>query len=75
MDEQLKQYISMIDSYLLASVSDSSSMQKSVIEAMKYSLTAGGKRIRPILTLEFARVLGCSPQKVLPYACAVEMIH
>ena len=46
-----------------------------VSEAMKYSVRNGGKRIRPILALEFCRACGCEPQKALPFACAVEMIH
>ena len=44
-------------------------------EAMRYSLLAGGKRIRPILVLEFCRLCGGDPQAALPVACAVEMLH
>lgn len=44
-------------------------------EAMNYSLSAGGKRIRPCLMLEFYRVLGKNPDEILNFACAVEMIH
>lgn len=44
-------------------------------ESMYYSLSAGGKRIRPCLMLEFYRVLGGNPDKILNFACAVEMIH
>ena len=44
-------------------------------EAMRYSLLAGGKRIRPILVLEFCRLAGGDLEKVLPVACAVEMLH
>ncbi len=43
--------------------------------AMRYSVFAGGKRFRPFLCLATARALGCSEKKVLPFACAVEMIH
>lgn len=46
-----------------------------VSEAMKYSVRNGGKRIRPVLTLEFCKVCGAEPEKALPFACAVEMIH
>lgn len=46
-----------------------------VKEAMRYSLEAGGKRIRPILTLAFARAAGGQPEQALPLACAVEMVH
>ena len=44
-------------------------------EAMEYSLLAGGKRIRPVLTLETCRLCGGEPAQALPFACAVEMIH
>jgi geranylgeranyl diphosphate synthase type II len=44
-------------------------------EAMRYSLLAGGKRIRPVLALATARALGAEPQSVLPAAAAIELIH
>jgi len=44
-------------------------------EAMRYSLLAGGKRIRPVLALATARALGRDPREVLPLAAALELIH
>ncbi len=44
-------------------------------EAMRYSLLAGGKRIRPVLALATASALGRQPQEVLPLAAALELIH
>ncbi len=44
-------------------------------EAMEYSLLSGGKRIRPILTLETCRMCGGNVELALPFACAVEMVH
>ena len=44
-------------------------------EACRYSLMAGGKRVRPALTLEFCRLFGGDPENALPFAAAVEMIH
>jgi geranylgeranyl diphosphate synthase type II len=44
-------------------------------EAMRYSLLAGGKRVRPVLALATARALGAEPDRFLPIACAVELIH
>jgi geranylgeranyl diphosphate synthase type II len=44
-------------------------------EAMRYSLLAGGKRIRPVLALATARSLGVEPQSMLPAAAAIELIH
>jgi geranylgeranyl diphosphate synthase type II len=44
-------------------------------EAMRYSLLAGGKRIRPVLALATARAIGRDPREVLPLAAAIELIH
>jgi geranylgeranyl diphosphate synthase type II len=44
-------------------------------EAMRYSLLAGGKRVRPVLALATARALGADPDSFLPAACAIELIH
>ena len=48
---------------------------KTLLDAERYSLFAGGKRIRPALTLEFCRMFGGRDEAALPFACAVEMIH
>jgi geranylgeranyl diphosphate synthase type II len=44
-------------------------------EAMRYSLLAGGKRVRPVLALATARALGAEPERFLPIAAAIELIH
>ena len=44
-------------------------------EAMRYSLLAGGKRVRPVLALATASSLGADPERFLPVACAIELIH
>ena len=49
--------------------------QKRLFEAMRYSLLAGGKRIRPVLVLEFCRVCGGDWKQAVPIAAAVEMVH
>lgn len=49
--------------------------QAGLAEAMRYSLLAGGKRIRPMLVLEFCRIAGGDPDKAMPVACAIEMLH
>ncbi len=46
-----------------------------LVEAMRYSLLAGGKRVRPVLALATAEALGHDPESVLPFAGAIEMIH
>ena len=47
----------------------------SVVEAMRYSLEAGGKRIRPVLVLEFCKMFGGTEEQAMPAAAAIEMIH
>ena len=49
--------------------------QKQLFDAMRYSLLAGGKRIRPILVLEFCRICGGDAEKAMPFAAAIEMVH
>ena len=49
--------------------------QQILFEAMRYSLLAGGKRLRPMLTMEFCRMCGGVPECALPFAAAVEMVH
>lgn len=48
---------------------------KGLFDAMRYSLNAGGKRIRPMLVLEFCRISGGDVEKTIPVACAIEMLH
>src|ERR1700684_2762516 len=47
----------------------------SIHRAMRYSVQAGGKRVRPILCLESARIFSADMTSVLPVACALEFIH
>ena len=49
--------------------------QRELLEAMRYSLLAGGKRIRPVLTLKFCQAAGGTVEEALEFACAVEMLH
>ncbi|HXJ37507.1 MAG TPA: farnesyl diphosphate synthase [Candidatus Eisenbacteria bacterium] len=44
-------------------------------QAIRYSLLAGGKRVRPILTLAAGEVVGAAPRTTMPFACALELIH
>lgn len=49
--------------------------QQKLFDAMRYSLLAGGKRLRPIMVLEFCRMCGGDVEKAMPLAAAIEMIH
>ncbi len=65
----------MFENELLSYLPDADDNIKTVISSMEYSLSAGGKRIRPFLVLEFAKLCGGSMENAMPFACAVEMIH
>lgn len=71
----LEDYKLMVDGYLENLFSDRQYDYRGIIDAMAYSVLAGGKRIRPVLTLEFGRLCNIKPEKLLPFACAVELIH
>lgn len=70
-----KEYISLINSKLDSFVPGCTYGEPVVCDAMKYSLGIGGKRIRPVLLLEFCRACGGDVNKALPFAVALEMIH
>lgn len=71
----MKNDIELIERALLNCLPGRDCMEKDVIDAMEYSLMAGGKRIRPRLTLAFCRLCGGTEEQALGCACAVEMIH
>ena len=71
----MTEYKSLIDAELSGHFSPAGLPYDGLLESMRYSLTAGGKRIRPILVLEFCRISGGDVQKALPVACAIEMLH
>ena len=80
-DSRFNSYVEMINSaavkYLGEGVFEGreSSGLTAMLEAMSYSLKNGGKRIRPMIALEFCRVCGGNPERALPFAIALEMIH
>ena len=71
-----KEYKALVESALERSFAGAAGMPlEGLAEAMRYSLLAGGKRIRPILVLEFCRISGGDIDAALPVACAIEMLH
>ncbi len=80
-DKRSKEYVELINSAISEYVSEKSfggresSGLELMLKAMAYSLEIGGKRIRPMLTLEFCRVCGGDFTKAIPFAVGVEMIH
>lgn len=71
----MKDYSKIIAEELISYLPKNDVYEKNLISSMEYSLMAGGKRIRPMLAIEFAKLCGGSQQAVMPFACAVEMIH
>ncbi|WMJ23033.1 polyprenyl synthetase family protein [Paludicola sp. MB14-C6] len=74
-EQTTNQYRDMINTALESYIIPTGEEYDVVKQAMLYSLSAGGKRIRPILVLEFCKVNGGDIEKALPFACAIEMIH
>lgn len=72
-DRQLSDYRQMIDAALNECLPEEPG--NTLVEAMRYSLFSGGKRVRPLLCLAFCRACGGEEKKALGFACAVEMIH
>ena len=64
----------MVEGYLASSFLESD-IPARLSEAMRYSLLAGGKRLRPVLTQAFCALCGGAPETALPLGAAVEMIH
>jgi len=69
------EYISLINSALYDYIKIMGDEEDKVSEAMLYSLKNGGKRVRPMLVLEFCRACGGNVESAIPFACAIEMIH
>jgi geranylgeranyl diphosphate synthase type II len=65
----------MIDEALEEFFPEPEGLAGDVVRAMRYSLFAGGKRLRPILCLAGAAAVGSEERNVLPFACAFELIH
>lgn len=68
-------YAVLCEQSLFTFLPDSKCREKKLIESMKYSLEAGGKRVRPSLVFEFNALCSGRLECAVPFACAVEMIH
>lgn len=71
----LKDRVIYVEELLTRYMPEESGYQKTIFEAMNYSLKAGGKRLRPILTLEACKIVGGNEEDAIPFAVAIEMIH
>lgn len=75
MDRTFDEYKALIDAHLMDFIPNIDNKSISLYESMKYSLTAGGKRVRPVLLLAACDFAGGNVMEAVPYACAVEYIH
>jgi geranylgeranyl diphosphate synthase type II len=71
----LEEKRTLVDEALRGFLPESDEQSADVVKAMRYSLFAGGKRLRPILCIAGAEAVGGDAQSVRPVACALEMIH
>ncbi|MBW2015457.1 MAG: polyprenyl synthetase family protein, partial [Deltaproteobacteria bacterium] len=65
----------MVDEALREVFPPASDPSRDLVEAMNYSLFAGGKRLRPVLCMAGAEAVGGEARSVLPVACGLELIH
>ena len=69
------EYLQMVEGALSAQLASLGYIPEQLFEAMDYSLSAGGKRLRPVLLLAACDTMGGKLDEALPFACALEMIH
>ncbi len=73
--QYLKQQAAQVDQWLDRLLPPESEAPSTIHQAMRYSLFAGGKRLRPILTVAAGEIFGANEAELLPAACSLEMIH
>lgn len=71
----LNVYCKNINDSLRALTADKPYLRDNIVEAMEYSLMAGGKRLRPVLMMEFCRMCGGNAADIVDLACSIELIH
>ena len=74
-DRTFDEYKALFDEHLLDFIPDIDQKSITLYDSMKYSLSAGGKRIRPVLLMAACEFCGGKAEEALPYACAIEYIH
>ncbi|MDU6114074.1 MAG: polyprenyl synthetase family protein [Paeniclostridium sordellii] len=72
---ELKNRVNKIEQILNEYMPKEEGYQKKIFESMNYSLKAGGKRLRPILTLEACKIVGGEEEDAIAFAVAIEMVH
>lgn len=72
---EIQEAIDIIDAKLHSYLKFKGSYQQQIYDSMEYSLFTGGKRLRPIIAIKSFEVFNKNNELILPYACAIEMIH
>jgi len=75
LEEYLEKKKAIVDRFLEKYLPKMAGYSPEIIQSMRYTLFAGGKRLRPVLCMASAEAVGGSAQTVLPVACSIEMIH
>ena len=75
MKKSMNEYLKIVNEAIIESLPSGDDGQREVVRAMKYSLANGGKRLRPILVLEFCKMCGGDYREAIPLACAIEYVH
>ena len=70
-----EEYLSLVEHALGPMLESLGEIPEQLLKAMKYSLEAGGKRLRPVMLLAACEMAGGDTETALPFACAIEMIH
>lgn len=73
--QKYSKWVDTVNCSLESYVTEKDTHERNIYKSMRYSLMAGGKRLRPVLCLAVCDMLGGSEAVVLPFACAIEMIH
>lgn len=74
-DKELKRRTEYVEHIIYDFLPKEEGKQKIILEAMNYSVQAGGKRLRPLLMLETAKMFGKNAENIFPFMAAIEMIH
>ena len=73
--EEMKERTEVIEKLLVKYLPKAEGYQSQIMEAMEYSVMAGGKRLRPMLMQETYRLFGGEGKEIEPFMAAMEMIH
>lgn len=73
--EEMQQKTAQVEAILQKFLPEAGGLQKTVLDAMKYSMLAGGKRLRPMMMQEAYRMFGGEGPEIEPFMAAIEMVH